>query len=152
MPDRRRVYWESARPDISRLPPHLREQAAPTPLSEFEVRSRIVIFKNPVAKGLNHPTGRVNVVAHQPDEENVDKYEGLAINLMDFKGHAPLACAIIATEHFEKLFEGFIQEYERSGGKIEKLQEILERQINDTGNNTESNNASDVQSYWPPRK
>lgn len=150
---RKGVHWDSARPDLSKLPPEIKDQLDPLPLGNTETRAKITIFRNPHFQGLSHPTGRLFIAAHQPNAEIVDQYEGLILQLVDFTGHTPLACAVVNTEQAAILFQGLITEYRRSGGDLQNLQKLLEETINGTDDgDDESSNFSDVQPYGTPRE
>jgi len=72
--------WDSVKPDLSKLPPHLRDALnAPVPVKEGESQGRLSIITR--RTGLNHPNARiwVNVIDQQGTKQ-------LVLELCDHRG------------------------------------------------------------------
>lgn len=85
--------WDQTKPDLSRLPPHLRDAlTAPVPRKEREVAGKLaVITRRP---GLNHPNARVWLTP-VVKEINKEKHVELIIEMSDHRGQ-PQAVLVLS--------------------------------------------------------
>lgn len=108
-------------PNLSKLPPHLRENISKTlPLRPYEVHSRIFILRK--SPGLNHPNGRVNVSDFYKDAVRPTGVpDGAQIDTTDFSGRLALASFILAKDKVTAVISGLAKSYMRMGGTREEL-------------------------------
>lgn len=117
--------WGNIGPDLSKLPPHLRENLTePIPLRPGEVRGRVFIFRN--TPGLNHPNGRVLVAPYHKDVAQPSTTpDGAQIDVADYTGRLPLATVVLAKKHMPDVMKGLVRNFLAMGGTREELLEMI---------------------------
>lgn len=114
-------HWDppNTSPDLSRLPPQLREALnQPIPLRPDEKNAAVMLFNKTV--GMNHPNGRCNVVPFKRVENSVVAMEkGLQLDFSEFTGRVPLATVIINFTDGAAFAASVLRAYLSLGGDLD---------------------------------
>lgn len=111
------------RPDLSRLPPELREQVRePIPLRPLEFYDSLSI----TGAASFHRNVRINIGSYVPEPE-----EALAgdtpcvhINMHDYTGKVTLGTIIITTQNIKTAMTSMLRAHLQLGGTLDILEEI----------------------------
>jgi len=118
--------WGAIGPNLSKLPPHLRESLSENiPLRPGEVHGRVLIFRKTPA--LIHPNGRVLVTKYYKDAARpVGIPDGAQIDLVDFSGREPLVSVLLVKENVPAVLGGLVQSFLAMGGSADDLHAAID--------------------------
>lgn len=117
--------WGDRTPDLSQLPPHLRESLTePIPLRPGEVYGRVLIYKK--TPGLNHPNGRILVTKYYKDvTKPTGVPDGAQFDMVDFTGRGALSTVILTQDNIPPVMGGLIRSFLSMGGTREELLALI---------------------------
>ena len=119
--------WDwGMRPNLSKLPLHLRESLTETiPLRPGEVYGKVLIFNK--TTGLNHPNGRILVTNYHKDAARpVGPPDGAQIDMVDFSGRLPLATCLLRKKQVPDILRGLMRSFLAMGGTVEELHSAID--------------------------
>ena len=120
------------KPDLSKLPIHLREAMGKAmPMRETEIYAKIIIFANVRDIGLNHPNGRLQAIAFAPDSEKMNDMDGIQLEMYNFTAQRPLATTIIGRKDFAVFLKGFFKAYMLNKMPLSDVTKIIEELDNE---------------------
>jgi hypothetical protein len=118
--------WNGIGPNLSKLPPHLRDNfSGDIPLRPGEVRGRVIIFKK--TPGLIHPNGRILVSHYHKDAAcPIGRPDGAQVDMTDFTGRAALATFLLEKQQVPAILAGLVHSFLAMGGTEKEITEVFD--------------------------